>query len=135
MFTINNPNGSLRSLSDLRELNKRIKQHLFPIPKIQEMLLKLEGFMWATSLDLNMGYYHLSLTPNTSWLCTMVLLWGKYEYLRLPMGLCNSPDIFQGKMSELMVGLKFARAYLDDLLIISKTDFNEHLEHLEQALT
>ena len=50
------------------------------------------------------------------------------------MGLCNSPDIFQEKMSELMIGLEFARAYLDNLLIISKTDFNEHLEHLEAAL-
>src|SRR5688500_991679 len=82
-----------------------------------------------------MGYYHIMLTPNASWLCTVVLPWGKYEYLRLPMGLCNSPDIFQEKMSELMVGLEFARAYLDNLLILSKPDFNEHLEHLEQALT
>src|SRR5687768_7064951 len=59
MFTISKPDGSLRSLVDLRELNKRIKRHPFPIPKIQEMLHKLEGFMFATSLDLNMGYYHL----------------------------------------------------------------------------
>ena len=50
------------------------------------------------------------------------------------MGLCHSPDIVQEKMSELMIGLEFARAYLDILLIISKTDFNEHLEHLEVAL-
>jgi hypothetical protein len=35
-----------------------------------------------------------------------------YEYLRLPMGLCNSPDIFQENMSELMFGLEFARACL-----------------------
>src|SRR5687768_3572210 len=118
MFTINKPDGSLRSLADLQELNKRIKQHPYPITKIQEMLLKLEGFMWATSLDLNMGYYHLYLTPNVSQLCTVVLPWKKNEYLRLPMGLCNSPDIFQEKMSELMTGLEFAQAYLDDLLII-----------------
>ena len=90
--------------------------------------------MFATSLDLNMGYYNLSLMPNASQLCTDVLPWGKYEYLRLPMGLCNSPDIFQEKMNELMIGLEFTRAYLDDLLIISKTDFNEHLDHLEVAL-
>ena len=98
------------------------------------MLLKLEGFMFATSLDLNMGYYHLSLMPNVSQLCTLVLPWGKYEYLRLPMGLCHSPDIFQEKMSELMIGLEFVRAYLDNWLIISKTDFNEHLELLEAVL-
>src|SRR5688572_21723003 len=54
---------------------------------------------------------------------------------KTPMGLCNSPDIFQEKMSEVMIGLEFARAYLDDLLIISKTDFIEHLEHLEVTLS
>src|SRR6476620_10513728 len=51
------------------------------------------------------------------------------------MGLCNSPDIFQEKMSELMVGLEFARAYLDDLLLISKEDLDVHLDQLEQTLT
>ena len=51
------------------------------------------------------------------------------------MGLCNSPDIFQEKMSKLMAGLELARAYLDNLLIISKGDLDEHLEQLEAALT
>ena len=91
--------------------------------------------MYATLLDLNMGYYHILLTPNASRLCMVVLPWGIYEYLRLPMGLCNSPDIFQKNMSELMAGLEFCRAYLDDLLIISKGDFEQHLKQLEQALT
>ena len=47
------------------------------------------------------------------------------------MGLCNSPDIFQEKMSKLMTGLEFARAYLDNLLVITKGNFNKHLEALE----
>ena len=119
MFTIPKPDSSLRSLADFRELNKRIKRKPFPLPKINEMLQKLEGFLFATSLNLNMGYYHILLTPNSARLCTVVLPWGKYEYVRLPMGLCNSPDIFQEKMSELMTGLEFARAYLDDLLIVT----------------
>jgi hypothetical protein len=51
------------------------------------------------------------------------------------MGLCNSPDIFQEKISDLMYGLEFARAYLDDLLIISKNSFQEHLDHLEEVFT
>jgi hypothetical protein len=82
-----------------------------------------------------MGYYHMLLTPFARRLCTIVLPWGKYEYCRLPMGLSVSPDIFQEKMSELMVGLEFARAYLDDLLIIStEQGFDKHLEKLEQVL-
>jgi regulator of RNase E activity RraB len=119
-FTIPKPDGTLRSLANLIELNKRIKRKPFPLPKISELLQKLEGFMYATSLDLNMGYYHINLTPSASKLCTVVFPWGKYEYLRLPMGLCNSPDIFQEKISDLMSGLEFTQAYLDDLLIISK---------------
>ena len=52
------------------------------------------------------------------------------------MGLCNSPDIFQEKMSELMVELEFARAYIDNLLlVVSKDNFATHLEHLEQVFT
>src|SRR6476620_11024905 len=82
-----------------------------------------------------MGYYHILLTPNVSRLCTVVLPWGKYEYLRLPMGLCNSPDIFQEKMSELMSGLEFAQAYLDNLLLITKGNFDKHLVQLKTALT
>ena len=31
------------------------------MPKINEILLKLEVFQYATSLDLNMGYYHIQL--------------------------------------------------------------------------
>ena len=51
------------------------------------------------------------------------------------MGLCNSPVIFQEKMSEPMAGLEFYRAYINDLLIISRDNFDQHLEHLRQALT
>jgi RNase H-like domain found in reverse transcriptase/Reverse transcriptase (RNA-dependent DNA polymerase) len=51
------------------------------------------------------------------------------------MGLCNSPDIFQEKMSELMIGLEFARAYIDDHLVVSKGNFETHMQHLEQILT
>jgi transposase InsO family protein len=99
------------------------------------MLLKLEGFQWATSLDLNMGHYHIRLDPASKALCTIVLPWGKYEMQRLPMGLCNSPDIFQEKMSELMEGLQYVRTYIDDLLIISNGTYEDHLTKLDTVLT
>ena len=49
------------------------------------------------------------------------------------MGLCNSPDIFQEKMSSLMDGLEFVRAYIDDLLVISKSTWYDHLEKLVEV--
>ena len=108
-FIIPKKDETVRFISDFRELNKKIKRKPFPIPKIQDLMLKLEGFQYATSLDLNMGYYHIELSPDSKKLCTIVLPWGKYEYQRLPMGLCNSPDIFQERMSTLMEGLEFVR--------------------------
>ena len=114
-FIIPKKDGRVRFISDFRELNKRIKRKPCPIPHTQEMLLNLKGFQYATSLDLNMGHYHIELCPQSKKLCTVVFPFGKYEYQRIPMGLCNSPDIFQEKMSELMEGLEFARTYLDYL--------------------
>ena len=133
-FIIPKKDGSVRFISDFRELNKRIKRKPYPIPKIQDLLLKLEGFKYATSLDLNMGYYHIELSPASKRLCTIVLPFGKYEYQRLPMGLCNSPDIFQEKMSELMEGLEYVRAYIDDVLALTTGSWDDHLEKLEEVL-
>ena len=132
-FIIPKKDGTVRFINDFRELNKRIRRKPFPIPNIQDMLLGLEGFQWATSLDLNMGYYHIELSPDSKRLCTVVFPFGKYEMQRLPMGLCNSPDLFQEKMSELMDGLEFVRTYIDDLLCLTKGSFEDHLEKLERV--
>ena len=133
-FIIPKKDGTVRFINDFRELNKRIRRKPFPIPNIQDMLLNLEGFQYATSLDLNMGYYHIELSPHSKRLCTLVFPFGKYEMQRLPMGLCNSPDIFQEKMSELFDGLEFVRTYIDDLLCLTKGTFDDHLEKLERVL-
>ena len=71
-FIIPKKDGSVRFISDFRELNKLIKRKPYPIPKIQDLLLKLEGFKYATSLDLNMGYYHIELDTISRKLCTIV---------------------------------------------------------------
>jgi hypothetical protein len=79
-----------------------------------------------------MGYYHIELCPDSKKLCTIVLPWGKYEYQRLPMGLCNSPDIFQEKVSTLLGDLEFVRAYIDDVICITTSDWDDHLTKLQR---
>jgi hypothetical protein len=98
------------------------------------VLQEIEGFSYATILDLNMNYYTIRLDPDASKICTIIFPWGKYSYKRSPMGIAGSPDIFQGKMSELMESLEFVRAYLDNLLCISKLSLEDHLEKLEVVL-
>ena len=96
--------------------------------------MKLEGFQWATALDLNMGYYHIELCPASKKVCTIVLPWGKYEYQVLPQGLSNSPDIFQENMSNLFRDLEFVREYIDDVLVTSNGTLQDHLDKVEQVL-
>ena len=90
--------------------------------------------MYATALDLNMGYYTIRLYPDLSKICPIIFPLGKYSYLRLPMGITCSPDIFQAKMSELMVALEFVQAYIDDLLCITKGSLDDHLSKLRKVL-
>jgi Reverse transcriptase (RNA-dependent DNA polymerase) len=51
------------------------------------------------------------------------------------MGIKNSLEIFQQKISDLMEGLEdFIRAYLDDILIITRESYEDHLEKVAQVL-
>ena len=116
------------------QLNDRIRHKAYPISKIQDLLLKLEGSQHAMSLYLNMGYYHTEHSPFSKQLCSIVLPWGKYEYQRLPIGLCNSPDIFQKKRSSLVHDLEYCRACIHNVLILIQGDWSLHLEQLNIVL-
>ena len=134
-FIIPKKKKQVRFISDFREVNKRIVRKPFPIPKISSTLQEMEGFTYATALDLNMGYYTIRLDPDAQKICTIVLPWGKYSYLRLPMGIAGSPDFFQEKMSSLMQTLSYIKVYLDDLLVITKSTYDDHLEKLKVVLS
>ncbi len=99
------------------------------------VLQELEGFTFATALDLNIGYYTIRLDPDASKICTIIFPWEKYSYKQLPMGIAGSHDIFQGKMSELMESLGYVQAYLDDLLCISRSSLEDQLEKLEEVFS
>ncbi len=134
IFYSTKKNNTIRFLSDFWEVNKRLVRKLFPIPKISPVLQELEGFTFATALDLNMGYYTIRLDPDASKTCTLIFPGGKYSYKRLPMGIAGSPDFFQAKMMELMESLEYVRAYIDDLLCISRNSLEDNLEKLEGVL-
>ncbi len=103
-FIIPKKDNTACFISNFREVNKQLRKP-FPVPKISAAPQELEGFTFATALDVNMGYCTICLDPDASKICTIIFLWGKYSYLNLPMGIAGFPDIFQAKMSELMVAL------------------------------
>jgi hypothetical protein len=121
-FIIPKKNDTIDFLSKMGEVNKRLVRKPFPIQKI-------EGFSFATALDLNMG-----LDPDASKICIINFSWGKYSYKQLPLGISGSPDIFQGKMSELMESLEYVQAYLGELLCISSNSLEDYLEKLDKVI-
>jgi hypothetical protein len=130
-FIIPKKYNTVRVVSNFSD--KRIVRKPLPIPKISTVLQELEGFTYATALDLNMGDYTIRMDPDASKICTIILPWGKNSYLRLPMGVACSPDIFQAKMSELMGTLEIVPTYIDDLLCITKGSLDDHLSKLERV--
>ena len=64
-FIIPKKDITLHFIFDFRELNKLILHQPYPISKIQDLLLRLEGFCYGTTLDLNMGYCHIELSAKS----------------------------------------------------------------------
>ena len=105
------------------------------MPKINEIILKLEGFQYDRSLDLNILHYHIQLTEDVSNLHTTIIPWGKYRYKLLPMGVSKSTDILKQKIKHLFHGFEFIHASIDELLILTKSDRTDHVQKLEPTLT
>ena len=51
----------LKTTKRLKSKNRQLKRRPYTMPKISEMLLKSEGLKYEMSLDLNMGYYLISI--------------------------------------------------------------------------
>ena len=112
-----------------RNLNKQLKREQHPMPKINVMLLKLEGFQYATYLDLKIKYYHIGLSKNTSNVCTIILPWWKYFYKRLPVGISNYPKMFQQKTNDSFHEFKFIHAYMDGILVLTKGYWIDYVQN------
>ena len=94
------------------------------------MIQKLEGLQYYTSLDLNMGYYTMEISPEIFHLTTIVTYFGKFSYNRVPMVLCGSGDIFQSKLDDLLGDIKGFNRYIDYILVLGKGSLSQHIYHI-----
>ena len=56
-----------------------------------------------------------------------------YEYVKVPFGLAQAQAYFQELMTGILKDFNFAIAYLDDIIIFSRTA-EEHLSHIRKFL-
>lgn len=126
--------GRVRFVSDLRKLNACLVRHPFPLPIIEEVIWKINGFTFASCLDLNRGYYHFPLDEKSKKICGIVLPWGRYEYARLPQGLMPSSDIFQSRMVQIFEYHDDVIIYIDNIILYTKSTFEHHVSRLRSIL-
>ena len=114
---------------DYRALNKVTRKFMWPMPKVEDFFSKLNGATYFTTLDLCTEYHHIPLDKSSIPKTAFNSTFRKYEYVKVPFRLAQAPAYFQELMISILKDFSFAIAYLDDIIIFSKTP-QEHLSHI-----
>ena len=99
------------------------------MPKVKDIFSKLNRATYFTTLDLHAGYHHIPLDKSSIPKTAFNSPFQKYEYVKVPFGLTQALAYFQELMTSILKDFPFAIAYLDDIIIFSKTP-QEHLSHI-----
>lgn len=127
-------NGSVRLCGDFKiTLNPYIEIDQYPLPRIEELFVKLQGGEHFTKLDLANAYTQVCLDEKSKHLVTISTHKGLFRYTRAPFGVACIPAKFQKMMESLLHGLPGVVIFLDDILVTG-SNREEHLQRLGQVL-
>lgn len=135
LFLVKDKN-KLRAVVDYRALNRLTKRNKSPLPRPDEMFDRLAGARYFSKLDLKTGFHQIRVRPEDVEKTAFNTKNGQFEYLVMPMGLCNAPATFQTLMNQVFYDCidVFMVVYMDDLLIYSRTR-EEHMRHLQPVFS
>ena len=98
-------------------------------------MAQLEGAKYFTKIDIRQAFYWIRMSEDSKELTTFLTRFGAFKYLVMPFGLCNGPASWQHLINDTLFDFlhRFVQAYLDDILIYSKT-LKDHRSHVRQVL-
>ncbi|XP_045450007.1 uncharacterized protein K02A2.6-like [Melitaea cinxia] len=123
------PGGAMRICLDPQYLNTQIKREQMMIPNVDEIIAKLKGSNYFSTLDANKRFWMIKLTKNSKNLTTFNTPFGRFYFNSF--GLASSPEVFHRIFSEIFKDIDGVELYIDDILIHAKTEA-EHDRILEQ---
>ncbi|XP_077118747.1 uncharacterized protein LOC143774862 [Ranitomeya variabilis] len=124
LFLINKPDGSFRTIINLKRLNAFLRNHTFKMESISSTIKLLFPRCVMAGIDLKDAYYHLPIhAEHQKYLRVAVTLEGQvrhFQYVAMPFGLSMAPRIFTKVILEVMAHLRrdtLIIPYLDDFLV------------------
>ncbi len=141
-FIVPMKGGGLRTILDLRVLNRALHKLLFKMLTHRRMIKCIQPQDWFAVIDLKNAYFHISILLRHRPFLRFAFEGRAWQYMVLPFGLSLSPRVFtkvvEGALTLLReVGVRILN-YLDDWLILaqSREQFCDHrdlvLRHLSQ---
>ena len=128
--------GETRPCVDYRRVNDLTTKDAYPLPRIDDCLDCLGDARIFSTLDLQSGYWQIRVREEDRQKTAFVTRSGLYEYVTMPFGLTGAPATFMRCMEMIFRGVQWKTLliYMDDIIIYS-SDFDSHLERLDEALT
>ena len=117
------PNGSIRLCVDPTHLNKYTLRPHHNSKTLDDIRPKLSGAKKFSIVDSTKSFFNLGLIERVSLLTTFGTMYGRYCYLRVPMGASLSSDVYQYKVDEIFEDISQCIGIADDIIIFG---YNDH---------
>uniref|UniRef100_A0ABD2WHF0 Reverse transcriptase domain-containing protein n=1 Tax=Trichogramma kaykai TaxID=54128 RepID=A0ABD2WHF0_9HYME len=108
---------------DFRQLNEKTEPDQYPLPNILDIIDHVGNAKYFSTIDLSSGFYQCMLKEEHRHKTAFSTAFGLFQFVKMPMGLSNSPATFQRGMDIAFKGQqqKDIFLYLDDAVVFSNT--------------